>query len=290
MAARSCSLPARVQPPRRFCFSIPYSAVKTLLTHPLVHGIALLAVALAAGILIARVDPKTRPASVAPRCSARKSNNQRAASFGTNGSQALREPGALPAAASSTWPRPQADRALPQSPASPSRQPAPQPGEAARMAASETPRVATGFSEPSAAARAAASRFPASARAALSQEQLVDASPGYATLPQSGAVASSPFPATIQDGRAATARAMAQLDVSQCSPPEQSAIRASQETFAAAIAAAPDQDPASPAYADYWNDALNRQQEQLRITLGWDRYNRLSALAAQSSQSELTIP
>ena len=109
-------------------------------------------------------------------------------------------------------------------------------------------------------------------------------------LPQPHTAASSPVSATIQEGGASAAQAMAHLDISQCSPPEQSAILASQENFAANVAAAPDQDPASPSYADYWNDAFNRQQEQLRITLGWDRYNQLSALAAQSAQSALTMP
>lgn len=41
------------------------------------------------------------------------------------------------------------------------------------------------------------------------------------------------------------------------------------------------QDPESPEYFNRWRSALNLADEHLRIAVGWDRYNRLSALAAQ---------
>ncbi len=72
-------------------------------------------------------------------------------------------------------------------------------------------------------------------------------------------------------------------DFSELTPLEQAEIRGLQDSFADSIAAAPSQDPASPEYFKYWKSAARLHDEQLRITLGWDRYNTLSILASRNA-------
>jgi hypothetical protein len=91
-------------------------------------------------------------------------------------------------------------------------------------------------------------------------------------------------PAVIEEARIPVARAIPDLDISRFSPREQSAIRSLLDSFARAVAAAPSQDPDSPEYFNCWKSAVRLHDEQLRITLGWDRYNLLSALAARAAQ------
>ena len=77
--------------------------------------------------------------------------------------------------------------------------------------------------------------------------------------------------------------AIPDLDVTAFTPQEQSVIHDLRDSFMDSIAAAPSQDPASPEYFDCWKSAARLHDEQLRITLGWDRFNRLSAVAARNA-------
>lgn len=88
----------------------------------------------------------------------------------------------------------------------------------------------------------------------------------------------------VENAPLPVALALSNLDSSRFSPQEQSAVQSVQRSFAAAIAAAPSQDPDSPEYFDYWKSASYLHDEQLRITLGWVSFNKLSALAAQNSE------
>lgn len=66
---------------------------------------------------------------------------------------------------------------------------------------------------------------------------------------------------------------------------EDSLIHATQLSFSEILSTgAPD--PASPEYADRWRIAVESHDDFLRRTLGWDRFNQLSALAAQKAHQE----
>jgi hypothetical protein len=94
-----------------------------------------------------------------------------------------------------------------------------------------------------------------------------------------------PPTALVEEAKLPIALALPESTVNQLSPQEQSAIQRVQESFTQDISVSPSQDPETPEYFSYWKSAQARQDEQLRITLGWDRFNRLSALAAQQSPS-----
>jgi hypothetical protein len=92
-------------------------------------------------------------------------------------------------------------------------------------------------------------------------------------------------PEVVEKAPVPVAIAVPGLNLSGFSPQEQSAVQKVRDSFAVSIAAAPSQDPDSPAYFGYWKSAAYLHDEQLRITLGWDSFNRLSALAAQAAES-----
>jgi hypothetical protein len=92
-------------------------------------------------------------------------------------------------------------------------------------------------------------------------------------------------PALVEEAKLPIALALPESTVTQLSPQEQSAIQQVQQRFTQDISASPSQDPETPEYFSYWKSAQFRQDEQLRITLGWDRFNRLSAIAAQQRAS-----
>lgn len=94
-----------------------------------------------------------------------------------------------------------------------------------------------------------------------------------------------PPTALVEEAKLPIALALPESTMTQLSPHEQSAIQQVQQRFTQDISASPSQNPESPEYFSYWKSAQARQDEQLRITLGWDRFNRLSALAAQQRAS-----
>lgn len=67
---------------------------------------------------------------------------------------------------------------------------------------------------------------------------------------------------------------------------EQETIRSQGEKFVDSIHQSPDADPESPAYFDHWKSARRLHDEHLRITLGWDRFNQLSAAAAAAAEAK----
>lgn len=87
----------------------------------------------------------------------------------------------------------------------------------------------------------------------------------------------------MEEARMPVASAISDLDVTAFTPQEQSAIHDLRDSFTETIAAEPSQDPASHEYFDHWKCAARLHDEQLRITLGWDRFNRLSAVAARNA-------
>jgi hypothetical protein len=104
---------------------------------------------------------------------------------------------------------------------------------------------------------------------------------------ESGAFPENPAlipPVVIEKAPVPVAVAVPSLDTSLLSPEERTAVQQVGDSFAASIAASPTQDPDSPAYFNYWKSAAYLHDEQLRITLGWESFNRLSALAAQASE------
>lgn len=105
--------------------------------------------------------------------------------------------------------------------------------------------------------------------------------------PVSPANQESQPPATVfvEEAKLPIALALPESVVTQLSPQEQTEIQRVQDSFTQDISASPSQDPETPEYFSYWKSARFRQDEQLRITLGWDRFNRLSALAAQHMTS-----
>lgn len=119
----------------------------------------------------------------------------------------------------------------------------------------------------------------------VEHEPVIDSPPDMATVSAPVALEKAPVPVAI---------ALSQLATSKLSLQEQSAVRQVQSSFTASIAAAPSDDPDSAVYFNYWKSAAYLHDEQLRITLGWTAFNRLSALAAQSAeqsrQSNVTAP
>ncbi len=91
--------------------------------------------------------------------------------------------------------------------------------------------------------------------------------------------------ALVEEAKLPIALALPESTVTQLSPQEQSAIHQVQQRFTQDISASPSQNPETPEYFSYWKSAQFRQDEQLRLTLGWDRFNRLSAIAAQKRAS-----
>lgn len=104
--------------------------------------------------------------------------------------------------------------------------------------------------------------------------------PDLSILPESLAVNQRPV---LREAPIPVALAVPDLELSDFSPQEKSTIQNVRDRFSASIAAAPTQDPDSPAYFDYWKSAAYLHDEQLKIRLGWQSFNQLSALAAQSA-------
>lgn len=71
---------------------------------------------------------------------------------------------------------------------------------------------------------------------------------------------------------------------------EEVIIRQAQQDFADEMAASPDGDPASPGYADHWKRAVVSHDDYLRSSLGWEQFNRLSALAGQRVHTASASP
>jgi hypothetical protein len=92
------------------------------------------------------------------------------------------------------------------------------------------------------------------------------------------------FPVMMEEARMPVATTLRDIDFAEFTLLEQSTIRGLQDHFTNTIAAASSQDPDSPAYFNYWKSAACLHDEQLRITLGWESFNRLSALAAQAAE------
>lgn len=88
--------------------------------------------------------------------------------------------------------------------------------------------------------------------------------------------------APSEPARLPVAVAVARIGVIPGSP-EDEAIYQAQLAFGEEMAAAPPADLASPEYARQWRRATESNDDFLRRTLGWDRFNRLSALAAQQT-------
>ena len=89
--------------------------------------------------------------------------------------------------------------------------------------------------------------------------------------------------AVLREAPIPVALAVPDLGLSDFSPEEKSTIQNVRDRFSASIAAAPTHDPDSPAYFDYWKSATYLHDEQLKIRLGWQSFNQLSALAAQAA-------
>lgn len=85
----------------------------------------------------------------------------------------------------------------------------------------------------------------------------------------------------IEEAKLPIALILPETTLAQLTPQEQAIIEQVQQTFAQEISTSPSQDPESPEYFSYWRSAQSKQDDQLRIMLGWDGFNRLSALAAQ---------
>jgi hypothetical protein len=104
--------------------------------------------------------------------------------------------------------------------------------------------------------------------------------PALSILPESLAVSQRPV---LREAPIPVALAVPDLELSDFSAQEKSTIQSVRDRFSASIAAAPTQDPDSPAYFDYWKSAAYLHDEQLKIRLGWQSFNQLSALAAQAA-------
>lgn len=63
-------------------------------------------------------------------------------------------------------------------------------------------------------------------------------------------------------------------------------IYRAQQSFADEMKSSPVTDPASPEYAAHWKRAVEAHDDYLRRTLGWDKFNQLSALAGRRSHEE----
>jgi hypothetical protein len=80
------------------------------------------------------------------------------------------------------------------------------------------------------------------------------------------------------------ALALPDLEISRCSTEQQIAIQNVRDSFSATISESPTHEPDSPAYFSYWKSAAYLHDEQLKIVLGWQAFNQLSALAAQAAE------
>ncbi|RYD27308.1 MAG: hypothetical protein EOP87_21370 [Verrucomicrobiaceae bacterium] len=58
-----------------------------------------------------------------------------------------------------------------------------------------------------------------------------------------------------------------------------------QQSFADEMTSAPDQDTASPDYAEQWKRAAQAHDDRLRALLGWESFNKLSATAGQQAEA-----
>jgi hypothetical protein len=100
----------------------------------------------------------------------------------------------------------------------------------------------------------------------------------------------APPPSTQQEpARLPIAFSLPELPAEPGSP-EEGIIHQAQQDFADEMAAAPDADPASPAYAEHWKRAASAHDEYLRRTLGWDKFNQLSAIASQRTHAGSASP
>jgi hypothetical protein len=62
---------------------------------------------------------------------------------------------------------------------------------------------------------------------------------------------------------------------------EEKAIHQAQQDFSDALTAVNAPSVTSPEYQELWEKSVERHDDYLRRTLGWDRFNQLSAIAAQ---------
>lgn len=72
-------------------------------------------------------------------------------------------------------------------------------------------------------------------------------------------------------------------------PLEEEVIYLAQQSFADEMKSSPDADPTSPEYAAHWKRAVETHDDYLRRTLGWDKFNHLSALASQRNTEEVGV-
>lgn len=84
----------------------------------------------------------------------------------------------------------------------------------------------------------------------------------------------------IEEARLPVAVAAPETNDNELTETEREVIGKHTEEFQKAIDSVSHLDEADPAYFDAWKTAQRRRDEQLRLTLGWERFNRLSASAA----------
>lgn len=90
-------------------------------------------------------------------------------------------------------------------------------------------------------------------------------------IPNSGTASSEPATDRRQDST------VGEATISNAAVAEATAIEHAEGLFFDAMTAAPVVEAESPEYAEWWNAAQFRSDEYLRATLGWDRFNRLTA-------------
>lgn len=71
------------------------------------------------------------------------------------------------------------------------------------------------------------------------------------------------------------------------SPGEQKIVAKINEDFSDAVEAVESESVGEEAYFDHWRSSLDVADERLRAALGWERFNRLSSLAAQAASLEI---